>query len=66
LQNYLWDTNKRQGTTLQAAKKLQMDGERANFEECKTINHPSRIVLRAFWRYPFFALFEKLSFSAAC
>jgi hypothetical protein len=50
----------------QAAEKLRRDGERAEFGGCKTINQPSRIVPRASWRDPFFALFEKSSFSAAC
>jgi hypothetical protein len=56
--------NKRRA--LQAAEKLRRDGERAEFGGCKTINQPSRIVPRASWRDPFFALFEKSSFSAAC
>jgi hypothetical protein len=43
-----------------------MDGEGAKFGGCKTINRPSRIAPGASWRDPFFATFEKLSFSAAC
>jgi len=51
---------------LQAAEKLQMEGERAKFGGCKTIDQPSRIVPGASWRDSFFTLFGKLSFSAAC
>jgi hypothetical protein len=43
-----------------------MNDERAKFEGCKTINQPSQIAPRASWCDPFFAPFEKLSFSAAC
>jgi len=43
-----------------------MEGERAKFGGCKTIDHPSRIVPGSSWRDSFFALFEKSSFSAAC
>jgi hypothetical protein len=50
----------------QAAEKLGMNDERAKFEGCKTINQPSQIAPRASWCDPFFAPFEKLSFSAAC
>src|SRR5277367_3074608 len=50
----------------QAAEKLRMNDERAKFEGCETINQPSRIVPRASWCDPFFALSDKLSFSAAC
>ena len=51
---------------LQAAEKVRMDSERAQFGRCKTINQPSRIDPGASWRDPFFAPFGKLSFSAAC
>ena len=51
---------------LQAAEKLQMEGERAKFGGCKTNDQPSRIVPGSSWRDSFFALFEKSSFSAAC
>jgi hypothetical protein len=50
----------------QAAEKLRMEGEKAKFGGCKTIDRPSRIVPAASWRDPFFAPFEKLSFSASC
>src|SRR5271154_2329170 len=50
----------------QAAEKLRMNDERAKFGGCETINQPSRIVPRASWCDPFFALSDKLSFSAAC
>src|SRR5277367_422608 len=50
----------------QAAEKLRMNDERAKFEGCETINQPSRIVPRASRCDPFFALSDKLSFSAAC
>jgi hypothetical protein len=43
-----------------------MDGEREKIGGSKTINQPPRIVPGASWRDPFFAPFEKLSFSAAC
>ncbi|HEY5331736.1 MAG TPA: 3'-5' exonuclease, partial [Acidobacteriaceae bacterium] len=43
-----------------------MEGERAKFGGCKTIDQPSRIVPGSSWRDSFFALFEKSSFSAAC
>jgi hypothetical protein len=51
---------------LQAAEKLRMGGEKADFEGYKTINPTSRIVPRASQLDPFFALCGKLSFSAAC
>jgi len=54
------------GTAEQAAEKLRMGGEKVDFEGYKTINPPSRIVLRASQLDPFFALCGKLSFSAAC
>jgi hypothetical protein len=43
-----------------------MNGERAKFGGWKTIIRALRIVPRASLRDPFFALSEKLSFSAAC
>jgi hypothetical protein len=43
-----------------------MGGEMAKIGGWKTISQPSRIVPGASWRDPFFALFEKSSFSAAC
>jgi hypothetical protein len=43
-----------------------MGGEMAKIGGWKTISQPSRIVSGASWRDPFFALFEKSSFSAAC
>jgi len=43
-----------------------MEGERAKFGGCKPIDQPLRIVPGSSWRDPFFSLFEKSSFSAAC
>jgi hypothetical protein len=54
------------GTAKEAAEKLRTNCKRVKFGGCKTINSPLRIVPRAFWRDPFFVLFEKASFSAAC
>src|ERR1035437_81420 len=54
------------GAAKQAAEKLRMNGERAKIGGWKTISRASRIVPGASWRDPFFALSEKLSFSAAC
>jgi hypothetical protein len=55
-----------EGTASQVAEKLRMNGERAKIGGWKTISRASWIVPGASWRNPFFALSEKLSFSAAC
>jgi hypothetical protein len=59
-------TQQNERRALQAAEKLRMGGEMAKIGGWKTISQPSRIVPGASWRDPFFALFEKSSFSAAC